>query len=113
MKQELHNPSFFCDKLGRGNVSSSGMAMVYLKINNRAQTFQGSGKMMLSVDAIFGLPRKKTAGESVRPPLRGELFFLDQDLVDECVSSANTIKYSSHKVYQTIFIMNCLYVGLQ
>ena len=73
--------------------------MVYLKITNCAQTFQGSGKMILSMDAIFGLPRKKAAGESVRPPLHGQLFFHDQDLVDEYVRSVNTIKYSSDKVY--------------
>ena len=39
------------------------------------------------MDALFGLPRKVAAGSSVRPPLHGNLFFEDQSIVDEYVSS--------------------------
>ena len=35
------------------------------------------------MDAIFGLPRKKSAGRSFRPPLHGMLFFENQDEVDQ------------------------------
>lgn len=39
------------------------------------------------MDALFGLPRKKSAGSSTRDPLHGSLFFSDQMAVDEHVSS--------------------------
>ena len=41
---------------------------------------------MYALDALFGLPRKKSAGVSCRPPILGKLFFYDQELVDEFVS---------------------------
>ena len=31
------------------------------------------------MDALFGLPRKKAAGESYRDALHGQLFFFDAD----------------------------------
>ena len=55
--------------------------------------------MIVSIDAIFGLPRKKSAGESVRAPLHGHLFFHDQTVVDEYVESASKHKFTSHKVH--------------
>lgn len=39
------------------------------------------------MDALFGLPRKKSAGRSFRDPLRGHLLFTEQHLVDEYVES--------------------------
>ena len=42
---------------------------------------------MLSLDALFGLPRKKSAGTSHRDALHGDLFFCDQAAVDEYVVS--------------------------
>ena len=42
---------------------------------------------MLSFDALFGLPRKKAAGNSFRPPLHGSLMFGDQSNVDEFVAT--------------------------
>jgi len=39
------------------------------------------------VDALFGLPRKKSAGTSHRDPLHGSLFFGDQAAVDEYVAA--------------------------
>ena len=40
------------------------------------------------MDAIFGLPRKKSAGKSFRQPLHGGLFFENQNEVDEFVEAA-------------------------
>ena len=48
---------------------------------------QESGTVVLSVDALFGLPRKKAAGISQRDPLHGDLFFGNQSAVDEFVAS--------------------------
>ena len=49
---------------------------------------QKSGSMILSMDALFGLPRKKSAGRSFREAIHGHLFFGDQSAVDEFVASA-------------------------
>ena len=56
---------------------------------------------MISVDAIFGLPRKKSAGRSFRPPLHGTLFFEDQDEVDRFVE-ANPVPSKQDKVLMII-----------
>ncbi len=50
--------------------------------------------MVLSMDALFGLPRKKSAGVSYRAPLHADLFFKDQLSVDEFVdkNSSDTTK---------------------
>lgn len=42
-------------------------------------------KLVFAMDAIFGLPRKKSAGTSFRPPLFKDLFFDDQIAVDQFV----------------------------
>ena len=42
-------------------------------------------KSVLAMDAVFGLPRKMSAGTSSRPPLHEELFFDDQAAVDQFV----------------------------
>ena len=39
------------------------------------------------MDALFGLPREKTARVSHRDPLHGDLFWGDQTAVDEPVAS--------------------------
>ncbi len=44
--------------------------------------------MVLSIDALFGLPRKKSAGVSHRDPVQGSLFFCDQSSVDEFVKTS-------------------------
>ncbi|XP_028407837.1 uncharacterized protein LOC114530415 [Dendronephthya gigantea] len=46
-----------------------------------------NGKLFVSLDACFGLPRKKTSGMSYREPLSDNMFFHNQDKVDEFVSS--------------------------
>lgn len=48
---------------------------------------QDSGKVVLSFDALFGLPRKRAAGQSYREPLHGSLMFCDQNKVDLYVST--------------------------
>ncbi|CAI8006843.1 hypothetical protein GBAR_LOCUS4927 [Geodia barretti] len=47
------------------------------------------GSVMISMDALFGLPRKKSAGQSHRDPLHGHIFFKDQPSVDENVASSS------------------------
>lgn len=54
------------------------------------------------MDALFGLPRKKSAGKSVRPPLTGHLFFEDQTAVDEYV-----LMHSKEKIAATKSNMVC------
>ena len=44
------------------------------------------------MDALFGLPRKKSAGVSHRGPLLGELFFLDQSEVDQFIALSGNSK---------------------
>ena len=44
--------------------------------------------MIVSMDALFGLPRRKLAGQSYRQPLHGHLYFRDQQAVDEHVACA-------------------------
>lgn len=49
------------------------------------------------MDALFGLPRRKSAGQSHRQPLHGSLFFKDQHAVDEHVAGAKGQKYEKVK----------------
>ena len=42
---------------------------------------------MVAIDAIFGLPRKKSAGSSYQDPLFGSLYFSEQSSVDEFVGT--------------------------
>lgn len=44
------------------------------------------------MDGLFGLPRKKSAGESHRDALHGNIFFCDQAAVDEFVNESSAIK---------------------
>ena len=67
---------------------------------------QGPGQVIVSMDALFGLPRKKAAGKSIRSSVHGHYFFEDQELVDEYVESAPKIKTTSSKV-DTCSYVNC------
>lgn len=58
----------------------------------------GSGSIIISMDALFGLPRKKSAGTSARPPLFGHMMFIDQSCVDEYVAAESTKKLRVPKV---------------
>ena len=44
------------------------------------------------MDALFGLSRKKSAGESYRDPLHGQLYFYDQKDLDEYVKETSCHK---------------------
>lgn len=48
------------------------------------------------MDALFGLPRKKSAGVSHREPLLKDVFFKDQSLVDQFLADNEEIKAHSH-----------------
>ena len=47
------------------------------------------------MDALFGLPRKKSAGVSYKAPLLGSVFFEDQSLVDQFVAQNKKTKSMS------------------
>ena len=47
--------------------------------NKSCICYQEQGMLTLSIDANFGLCRKKTAGTSVHDPLSKTTMFLDQD----------------------------------
>ena len=44
------------------------------------------------MDALFGLPRKKSAGVSYKPSLLGSLFLGDQSIVDQFVTENKKTK---------------------
>lgn len=46
--------------------------------------------LTLSIDANFGLCRKKNAGTSVRDPLSGTSMFCEQEMVDEFILSSTS-----------------------
>lgn len=54
--------------------------------------------LFLSFDALFGLPRKKSAGKSFRPPLDGDLFFGDLYAVDDFVAVSEHAKKKEPKI---------------
>lgn len=68
--------------------------------------------MIVSMDAIFGLPRKLAAGKSVRAPLHGDVFFCDQSMVDEYVENASKRKSTSAsiKVFTVCIAKECLHI---
>ncbi|XP_065893420.1 uncharacterized protein [Dysidea avara] len=61
-----------------------------------------NGMLTLSIDANFGLCRKKSAGSSVHPPLSGSSMFLNQEEVDEYVC-----QYSTHPTCSTEVSEGC------
>ena len=44
----------------------------------------------MAADALFGLPRKKSSGESFEAPKHGDRFFLNQTEVDGFIEQANS-----------------------
>lgn len=46
------------------------------------------------MDALFGLPRKKAAGQSFKESIHGHLFFGNQASVDDFVSASASVKHS-------------------
>ena len=56
--------------------------------NGKPNFFQSDGgKQFISVDACFGLPRKKASGTSYHEPLSGKMYFYNQKDVDDFLSS--------------------------
>lgn len=56
-----------------------------------------NGTIIISIDALFGLTRKKSAGISHTEPLNGSMYFISQEEVDEFVdnypnSSQNNVR---------------------
>lgn len=51
---------------------------------------------MYAMDALFGLPRKKSAGVSYRDPLHDNLFFYSQSDIDQFVADSKHSKSSSN-----------------
>lgn len=47
--------------------------------------------MIISMDALFGLPRKKSSGKSHSEPLSGNRFFFSQTEVDLYVAQNSQI----------------------
>uniref|UniRef100_A0A1X7UAW0 CxC1-like cysteine cluster associated with KDZ transposases domain-containing protein n=1 Tax=Amphimedon queenslandica TaxID=400682 RepID=A0A1X7UAW0_AMPQE len=72
MKHELRTLSFL-DQLDSGNVCPACP--------------KDGGSKIVSLDAIFGLPRRKNAGISFNDSLHGNLFFACQSEVDEFVTN--------------------------
>lgn len=64
--------------------------------------------MFLSVDACFGLPRKKTSGASYRSPPSENMFFHNQDNVDSFMSAYPSSKTEPSKVFFSICLCICL-----
>ena len=60
--------------------------------------------MVLSLDGLFGLPRRKAAGVSHRDALHGDVFFCEQTAVDEFVKDSTVVKVNS-KVYMCQFVL--------
>lgn len=54
-------------------------------LSNNCQ--QENGRIFLSLDACFGLPRKKSSGGSYRPPLSENMFFHNQENVDNFMAA--------------------------
>lgn len=68
---------------------------------------QNEGSKIYSLDALFGLPRKKSAGHSFRPPLHGHLCFIDQAEVDEYV--ANNCSNLKERRQVSLMLFNFLF----
>lgn len=69
---------------------------------------QTNGKVVYAMDALFGLPRKKAAGQSYREPLHGNLCFHDQSAVDEFVAQSK----QSKPVKNVILYLYCVIVAI-
>ena len=46
---------------------------------------QNDGLRVISMDANFGLVRKHSGGHALAPPNHDGLFFVQQDVVDQCL----------------------------
>ena len=62
-------------------------------------------QFFFSIDGNFGLCRKKSSGNSVRPPLNQQTFFCQQEEVDNYVSTYGTMNVSVNKVNKCVFVL--------
>lgn len=66
------------------------------------------------MDACFGLSRKKSQGEGLSNPKHKDLFFGDQDDVDNFVDHYNETSVSEHVcpyyVFNILNLTSCLYI---
>ena len=67
----------------------------------------------MKVYALFGLPRKKSAGVSYREPLLGSLFFGDQSTVDHFVAESSKTKPESRVSSFCVLLKHVLLAGMQ
>jgi hypothetical protein len=81
MKHSLRNLCYITSKLDSGNICPACP--------------QNGGVKVYAMDALFGLPRKKSAGVSYKEPLLGSLFFGDQSAVDQFVAESSKTKPKS------------------
>lgn len=65
------------------------------------------GTKVVSIDALFGLPRRKLAGQSHRNSLHGSLFFADQLLVDSFVENSQKAKIKIDQVSNIAIHLPC------
>ena len=62
---------------------------------------QEGGKLFYSIDALFGLCRKRAAGSSVRPPLQEGTFFESQEEVKSYIEGYKSAIPATSQVIQT------------
>ena len=65
-------------------------------LSNNCQ--QENGRIFLSLDACFGPPRKKSSGGSYRPPLSENMFFHNQENVDNFMAAYPSSRNEPNKV---------------
>ena len=70
--------------------------------------FKENGKVMVTFDGLFGLPRKRAAGIKRREPLLNDLFLFEQEGVDEFVASYTADAKKEEGVYVEIVFMHIL-----
>jgi len=72
---------------------------------------QENGSVIVSVDAIFGLCQKKSAGNSLCDPLSGTTVFGPQEVVNSFVASQDLFRDASNEFSHMInFIKVVLYL---
>ncbi len=64
-------------------------------------------QQIVSLDGVFGLCRKKSAGKSARPPLLSGVFFEDQEIVDKHVSGYDAASHVADKVCAADHMQTC------
>lgn len=72
--------------------------------------FQEQGTVVISMDALFGLPCKRTSGTSYRPPLYGSVYFLQHDEVNSFVK--HHINPSVNNVTDDFFVEFYFLIGM-